>query len=90
MHMTLAGYLTSLEAASMLGESHTTGGSNICAFARAGRIPGAEKAGRDWLIPLAWVESRLAQKREREAQGLPKMGRPRKAGQASRAGVDTE
>ena len=69
-------YLTSLEASAMLGELPTTGGTNICALARAGKIPGAEKIGRDWLIPRAWAEEKAERKKLAESGGKPKRGRP--------------
>ena len=59
----------------MLGHSGTAGGSNICALARAGKIPGAIKIGRDWLIPRAWAEEKAAE-REKDEEGRAKRGRP--------------
>jgi len=88
--MMLTGYLTVLEAASMIGESPTARGANIRALARAGKIPGAVKAGRDWLIPLAWAENRLVQKKERESLCLPKRGRPLEQPKTSAPGTRAE
>jgi len=70
-------YITSLEAAAILGESPTTGGANIRALARDGKIPSAEKVGRDWLIPRAWAEERAADKRIAAEEGKPRRGRPK-------------
>jgi hypothetical protein len=50
----LLGYISSAEAARMKGYAD---GSTYRLWAREGRIPGAIKAGRDWLLPRAWVDA---------------------------------
>jgi hypothetical protein len=37
--------------------------NTLTIYARAGRIPGAAKMGRDWLLPLAWVLAQPAKGR---------------------------
>lgn len=70
-------HIPASQAALEVGESPTTKGANISARARAGKIPGAVKMGRDWLIPKEWVEAEKARRKEADEQGLPKRGRPR-------------
>jgi len=69
-------YITSLEAAAMLGASPTTGGANIRTLARDGKIPGAVKVGRDWLIPRIWAEEKAEEKKKAGTEGKAKRGRP--------------
>jgi len=67
-------YMTASSAARELG--YTQGGylSTLCA---AGKIPGAYKSGRIWLVPVVWVEE---QKKKDAALGIKrgtgKAGRP--------------
>ena len=76
--MDMKNYLTAARAAEMLGYAKSSKSSNLGAKAKAGRIPGAIKLGRDWLLPLSWVEQKLAETAEREKDGKPKLGRPKK------------
>ena len=69
--------MTAAQAAAYLGESPTTKASNISARARTGKIPDAVKMGRDWLLPIIWVEAEKKRRDGMAAQGI-KMGRPRK------------
>jgi len=84
--MTTANFITSIEAAALLGESQTTGGANIRTLARSGKIPGAEKVGRDWLIPRAWAEEKAERKRLLAGDGKPR-GRP--PGQSKKSAAKT-
>jgi len=74
--MNVIDYITTPGAAAMLGESGTTGGANIRTLAREGKIPGAIKIGRDWLIPRAWAEKKAEEKAKTEEEGRAKRGRP--------------
>jgi len=67
-------YLTAAGAAKELGYSQ---GSAVTVLCNAGRVPGAYKAGRIWLVPAAWVEER--KKADADAGIVPgkrPMGRP--------------
>jgi len=63
--MDITNYITAAGAATIMGQASSAGGSNIRALAGAGKIPGAIKIGREWLIPRAWAEDRAAEKATR-------------------------
>ena len=67
-------YLTAAGAAKELGYSQ---GSAVTVLCNAGRVPGAYKDGRIWLVPTVWVEER---KKAEAAAGIEPgkrpMGRP--------------
>lgn len=71
-------YIPAARVAEMLGFSPASKSSNLGAAAKDGQIPGAVKMGRDWFLPVAWVNEKIAEKEKREAEGRPKMGRPKK------------
>lgn len=48
---------TAPEAAKLRGINR----QRVCALARQGKIPGAQKIGGIWLIPLEWAERRYKQ-----------------------------
>ena len=50
----LADYVPLTEAARLKGYASN---STYRAWAKAGRIPGAMKVGRDWVLPRAWVDA---------------------------------
>ncbi len=50
---TLPGYYTTKEAAEKLGFKTP---NSLADYAAQGKIPGATKVGRSWLIPENWVE----------------------------------
>ena len=70
-------YITAAQAAKELGLAPSAKTSNISARAKAGKIPGALKLGRDWLLPKEWLAVELEKKHQAELEGKPKMGRPR-------------
>jgi len=59
-------FVSSAEAARRKGYAD---GSTYRKWAREGRIPGAIKAGRDWLLPCAWLD---AQPPDRAGPGCPR------------------
>jgi excisionase family DNA binding protein len=63
----LKGFMTSIQAAQMLNITP----QRIRILASEGRFPGAEKTGRDWLIPEAAVKAftRRVGGRGREPKG---------------------
>jgi len=48
-------YVTAAEAALALGYAQ---GNYITTLCAAGKIPGAYKSGRIWMLPTAWIEER--------------------------------
>jgi hypothetical protein len=50
----LTDYISALDAARLKGYANNT---TYRTWAREGRIPGAIKIGRDWLLPRAWVDA---------------------------------
>ena len=51
-------FLTTRQLARRLGLSERTGHQRIADMCKVGRIPGAVKVGRDWLIPADTVDYR--------------------------------
>jgi len=51
---------TAPEAAKIRGVNR----QRVCALARQGRIPGAQKVGGVWLIPLKWAEAGIKKQNE--------------------------
>jgi hypothetical protein len=64
-------YLTTRQLARRLGMSERTGHQRIALMCGIGRIPGAVKIGRDWIIPADVPDYRKP------------VGHPRKEGQAN-------
>lgn len=56
MNNPLDQYTTLTEAAKALGYS---GHSALSRYLKEGRVPGAVRFGRSWLIPRAWLENEL-------------------------------
>ena len=75
--MTTPSVRTHIIAASAAKELGYTQGSYITKLCHAGKVPGAYKDGRIWLVPVAWVEE---QKKKDAAAGIERgtgrIGRP--------------
>lgn len=54
--MDITAYTTLKEAAQALGYASS---SSLSLYVNQGRIPGALRVGRTWLIPKVWLESEL-------------------------------
>ena len=54
--MDLSDYLTLSEAAKALGYASP---SSLSLYVNQGRISGAQRIGRTWLIPKVWLDSEL-------------------------------
>jgi hypothetical protein len=76
MSIDISNLIPAARASEMIGNSPTTKGANVSAKARAGKIPGAVKVGRDWFVPLAWAEAEAERRKKDYAEGK-KRGRPR-------------
>jgi hypothetical protein len=63
-------YITAAEAALALGYTH---GGYLTTLCTAGKIPGAYKSGRIWMLPSAWVDAKKAQD---AAQGIVRGVKP--------------
>lgn len=74
--MDMKDYIPAARAAEMLGYAASARSSNLSARAKAGKIPGAVKIGRDWFLPAAWVSARIAEEEARAKGGKPRKGRP--------------
>jgi predicted site-specific integrase-resolvase len=68
--MTIPQYLSLTEAAERLGYADS---NTLRLWSREGRIPGAQKIGAQWVVPVSWVV-------EQEKIGKPKRGGPRGKG----------
>ena len=67
-------YITAAEAALALGYTH---GGYLTTLCTAGKIPGAYKSGRIWMLPSAWVEAKKAQDAAQGiVRGAGRVGRP--------------
>ena len=68
-------YLTAASAAKELG--YAPGRSHLTTLCAAGKVPGAYRDGRIWLVPATWVEE---QKKSDAAAGIERgtgrIGRP--------------
>jgi len=76
--MDMKDYIPAARAAELLGFAKSAKSSNLGAKAKAGKIPGAVKLGRDWFLPAAWIQAKVAENEARIKEGKPQMGRPRK------------
>ena len=65
--MDISEYIPSVEAAQRMGKAH----SYIRDLCRQGKLPGAVKAGRNWLIPRASVEGYVPLPRGRPKANAP-------------------
>jgi len=76
--MNMQDFIPAARVAEMLGFSPKSKSSALSDAANNGKIPGAIKVGRDWFLPVVWVEEKKAELDRRAAEGKPKMGRPKK------------
>ena len=72
---TLIDYIPAAQAAEMIGYASGSKASTLRILARSGKIPGAIKIGRDWLLPAAWVQNKVQEKKERLEAGRPFAGK---------------
>ena len=89
----LTDYIPATEAARLKGYANNT---TYRTWARDGRIPGAVKLGRDWMLPRVWVDSQ-PQAEERGGPGGPRgvgvrgqQGNPKKKQAGARSELSAE
>jgi hypothetical protein len=67
--------MTAPDAAAALGLAAIT----IRRRAQDGHIPGAHKPGRDWMIPVAWVEQERARQDAGDPNAIKRRNRKRRS-----------